>query len=117
MDFYMGNVFTKQRADLTPVYEFIFKKLKAKDLNWEYSFPRMGFVSFNREEDDDADEIQNYNPAEALQRQMKEQQKQDEINKLQQDFDKTYERASIGRRFVIKHLKKTSYKFIIISLR
>ncbi len=37
------------------------------------------------------DEIQNYNPAEALQRQMKKQQKQDEINKLQQDFDKTYE--------------------------
>lgn len=90
MDFYMGNVFTSERADLTSVYEFIFKKLKAKNLDWEYSFPRMGLVSFNKE-DDDADDIENYNPSEALKKQMEKQQKQDEANKLQQEFDKIYE--------------------------
>lgn len=90
MDFYMGNVFTSERADLTSVYEFIFKKLKAKNLDWEYSFPQMGLISFNNE-DEEGDDIENYNPSEALKKQMEKQQKQDEANKLQQEFDKIYE--------------------------
>ena len=81
MDFYMGNVFASERADLTSVYEFIFKKLKAKKLDWEYSFPRMSLINFNKE-DDEANDLENYNPSEALKKQKEVQQKQDEVNRL-----------------------------------
>ena len=50
MDFYMGGVFSEERADLTLVYEFIFNRLQAKQLDWAYSFPQMGLVSFNKDD-------------------------------------------------------------------
>ncbi len=86
LDFYMGGMFRDDRADLTPVYEFIFKKLKAKHLDWEYSFPRMGLISFHNN-DNEKDDIENYNPEEALKKQMEREQQQNEIDKLQQQFD------------------------------
>jgi hypothetical protein len=89
IDFYMGSIFAKERADLTPVYQFIFKRLKAKQLDWQYSFPRMGLFSFNKEEDV-KDDIENYNPAEAVKTHLEKEQQQNEINKLQQNFDEIY---------------------------
>ncbi len=89
MDFYMGNVWTKGRADLTAVYEFIFTILKDKDLDWEFSFSRMGIVSFNTNNDAEV-APENYDPSAAIQQQLEQQQKQDETNKLQQEFDKMY---------------------------
>jgi hypothetical protein len=59
MDFYMGNAFTEHRADLTPLYKFIFKKLKAKNLDWEFSFPQMGLVNFNHE-NEEPDDMKNF---------------------------------------------------------
>ncbi|MDQ6762141.1 MAG: hypothetical protein M3015_05885 [Bacteroidota bacterium] len=89
MDFYMGNIFTEGRTDLIPVYEFIFKKLKARNLDWEYSFPRTGLVSFNKDEDE-KDNIENYDPSEAVKQQLQKEQQQNEIEKLQQSLDETY---------------------------
>lgn len=89
IDFYMGGIFYEDRADLTPVYEFIFQKLKAKNLDWEYSFPHIGLVSFHNNENE-KDDMENYNPAEALKKQMEKEQQQNEINKLQQKFDDIY---------------------------
>lgn len=89
MDFYMGNFFAQERADLTPVYEFIFEKLKAKNLDWEYSFPRMGRINFSKE-DDEKDVPENYNAAEAVKKQFAKEEHQNEINKLQESFDEIY---------------------------
>lgn len=89
IDFYMGGIFRHQRADLTPVYEFIFKKLKVKNLDWEYSFPRMGLISFNKVEDEKVD-LANYKPEEALKKQLEKEQQQNETEKLQQQFDDMY---------------------------
>lgn len=89
MDFYMGGIFRHERADLTPVYEFIFKKLKAKNLDWEYSFPRMGLVTFNKE-DDEKDDLTNYDPEEAVKKQLEKEQQRNETEKLQQQFDDIY---------------------------
>ena len=89
MDFYMGGIFTNERTDLTPVYEFIFKKLKAKSLDWNYSFPRIGLLSFNNKEDD-KDDIENYNPEVAIKKQMETEQQQNEINELRQQFAEIY---------------------------
>lgn len=89
MDFYMGSFLAKERADLTPVYEFIFEKLKTKNLDWEYSFPRMGLVSFNME-DNEKDTPENYNAEEAVKKQIEKEEQQNEINKLQERFDEIY---------------------------
>ena len=47
MDFYMGTIWIAQRADLTPVYEMIFRRLKDRLLNWRYRFPELGMVQLH----------------------------------------------------------------------
>ncbi len=44
IDFYMGSIWIAQRTDLTPVYEMIFRRLKARDHDWRYAFPKLRLV-------------------------------------------------------------------------
>jgi hypothetical protein len=44
MDFYLGTHAIAHRADLGPVYRLIFTRLKALDLDWKYTFPRLHLV-------------------------------------------------------------------------
>jgi hypothetical protein len=44
MDFYMGTIWIARRADLTPVYRMIFRRLAARGFDWRYAFPRLGLV-------------------------------------------------------------------------
>ena len=45
MDFYLGSpAIISDRADLGPVYRMIFTRLKALDLDWKYTFPRLHVV-------------------------------------------------------------------------
>ena len=44
IDFYMGTIWLAQRADLTPVYCMIFRRLKARGYDWTYHFPKLELV-------------------------------------------------------------------------
>ena len=44
LDFYMGTIGVADRADLTPVYAMIFRRLKAHGLDWTYTFPRLHLI-------------------------------------------------------------------------
>ncbi len=44
--FYLGTIWVAQRADLTPVYEMIFRRLKKRRLDWICHFPRLHLVDF-----------------------------------------------------------------------
>ena len=46
MSFYLGTSWVSQRADLTPVYEMIFRRLRRRGLDWIYHFPRLYAVDF-----------------------------------------------------------------------
>ena len=46
MDFYMGSFWVCERADLTPVYEMIFRRLKDHLLDWRYRFPQLHLIEF-----------------------------------------------------------------------
>src|SRR5215469_13291707 len=46
MDFYMGSFWISERADLTPVYEMIFRRLKDHLLDWWYRFPQLHLIEF-----------------------------------------------------------------------
>lgn len=92
MDFYMGSFVAQERADLTGVYEFIFKKLKEQELDWEYSFPQLGIIDFERDEQK-SDPPEKYNPNQAIKDKIDRNEKKKAVNKLQDDFDRMYENA------------------------
>jgi hypothetical protein len=46
MDLYLGTHSIAHRADLGPVYRMIFTRLRALDLDWKYTFPRLHLVDF-----------------------------------------------------------------------
>jgi hypothetical protein len=54
LDFYMGTFAVSQRADLTPVYEMIFRRLKETPFTWRYRFPEVGLVDFGSDKPDGA---------------------------------------------------------------
>ncbi|PYU38585.1 MAG: hypothetical protein DMG56_24595 [Acidobacteria bacterium] len=49
IDFYMGSFWVSERADLTPVYEMIFRRLKVQSLDWRYRFPELHLIEFPSE--------------------------------------------------------------------
>jgi hypothetical protein len=53
MNFYMGSFWVSERADLTPVYEMIFRRLKGGLLDWRYRFPELCLIEFPSERPDD----------------------------------------------------------------
>jgi hypothetical protein len=55
MDFYMGTIWINDRADLTPVYAMIFRRLATHGYDWEYAFPRIHAIDFGRDRDETAD--------------------------------------------------------------
>ena len=55
MDFYMGTIWVNDRADLTPVYAMIFRRLARHGCDWKYVFPRLYAVHFDRDDDDTTD--------------------------------------------------------------
>jgi hypothetical protein len=58
LDFYMGTFTIAQRADLTPVYEMIFRRLKERLFTWRYRFPELGLVDFGSDKPDGARSLQ-----------------------------------------------------------
>lgn len=44
--FYLGTIWIAQRADLTPVYAMIFRRLNAAGADWVYHFPELHLVQF-----------------------------------------------------------------------
>jgi len=43
----MGTNSVSQRADLTPVYQIIFRRLKERLLSWRYRFPKSGLFEID----------------------------------------------------------------------
>lgn len=48
LDFYLGTIWVSDRADLTPVYAMIFRRLAKHGYDWKYAFPRLSVVHFDR---------------------------------------------------------------------
>jgi hypothetical protein len=55
---YMGTFTIAQRADLTPVYEMIFRRLKERLFDWQYRFPELGLVDSGSDKPDGARSLQ-----------------------------------------------------------
>jgi hypothetical protein len=55
IDFYLGTIWVSDRADLTPVYAMIFRRLARHGYDWEYTFPRLYAVRLAEPDDSERD--------------------------------------------------------------
>jgi hypothetical protein len=94
LDFYMGTVHVEGRADLRPVYRWIFGRLLRQGCTWRYSFPRLYLFRFEKEPDDD---FTQYDPSEAVRaesdRVARDAQTGEMRERLERDHDDSVRRA------------------------
>lgn len=102
MDFYLGTGSIAHRADLGPVYRLIFTRLKALDLDWKYSFPRLHLVDMRplqehldaqQAEDAAAPEWAGYSPEQELARDEANREKDRELAEMRDSLDEGYREA------------------------
>lgn len=103
VDFYLGTAYISNRADLTPVYENIFRGLKAAGCNWVYSFPKIGIVDLSdlRESLDskNQDDFLNYDPEKSFLEELETKEQKEKINELKEAFEKDYQDAVEKAKF------------------
>jgi hypothetical protein len=96
MDFYMGTIWVAGRADLTPVYEMIFRRLKFHGCDWAYHFPRLALVDLRplRDALDSAtNEWEGYDPSAAVQKQQEDEEHDRQVAELRQSLDEMHQEA------------------------
>ena len=85
MDFYMGIHWVGSRADLTPVYELIFRRLQTHGADWRYAFPRIHIIDFGPKE---ADPDAPYDPSAALEQQAEQKTRAEETARMRMQLDR-----------------------------
>lgn len=83
--FYMGTIWIGQRADLTPVYAMIFRRLQALGADWEYQFPEIRVVDFGSR-DAGPGRPEEYSPSEAFAKEQEERARQEELAGVRADL-------------------------------
>jgi len=94
LDFYMGTIWVAQRADLTRVYQMIFRRLQGRRLDWIYHFPRIYAVDLRPlkealEEKHDPDWL-NYSPSEALAKEEEAKEQDENLAELRETLEEGY---------------------------
>lgn len=92
LDFYMGSALIGGRADLGPVYRWIFARLQAADCDWIYSFPRLYLIDFRGARRQADDELA-YDPSEAVAAELEEAEHRKERDALSRRLDEAHEEA------------------------
>jgi hypothetical protein len=90
MDFYMGTCWLGKRADLTPVYQFIFRRLKALGADWRYAFPRLHLVDFGGCENSPS---ASYDLSAAFQKEAEQIAKAAEVTAMRRKLDREVQSA------------------------
>ncbi len=91
LDFYMGSIWLDQRADLTPVYEWIFRQLRQRGCDWVYSFPRLYLIDMaSAKEEAEVDPLA-YDPNQSFEQELARQKDKQEAGKLREDLNRAYE--------------------------
>lgn len=98
MDFYCGTQMVGSRADLTPVYRSIFRRLRAAGCDWRYVFPRLQLVDLRPlKEQLDADREDSnpfdYDPSAAFEQEAERAEKDAEIAETRAQLDDSYREA------------------------
>jgi hypothetical protein len=94
LDFYMGTIWVAQRADLTPVYQMIFRRFQGRRLDWIYHFPRLYAVDLRPlkealDEKHDPDWL-NYSPSEALAKEEEAKEQDKHLAEMRETLEEGY---------------------------
>jgi len=85
--FYMGTIWISDRADLTPVYVMIFRRLKALGADWEFHFPQLGIVDLSPLRDTlERQKPEEYSPSEAFGKEQEERERQAEVERFRAEL-------------------------------
>lgn len=100
LDFYMGSGMVSGRADLQPVYALIFRRLRARGMDWVYHFPRLYLADMRplkKQLDEQArgetPEWAGYDPSAALEEEQADQERDEEIAKMRASLDDGHREA------------------------
>jgi hypothetical protein len=97
MNFYLGTSWVSRRADFTPVYAMIFRRLRRHGLDWIYHFPRVYAIDFRplKEALDQEREPEwlNYSPSEALAKEEERKEHDRELAEFRESLDAGYREA------------------------
>lgn len=99
MNFYCADVFIERRADVTPLYELIFERIREQACDWVYSFPRLHLISFDHLKEEIPTDPASYDPNNALAEDAERQQRNQENRRLQEEFDRAAEEAMDEARY------------------
>ena len=92
MRFYLGTIWISGRADLTPVYAMIFRRLKALSAEWVYHFPEIGLVDLGPLRAD-PELPTSYSPSEALAAERKAREREVELARVSAEMAELNARA------------------------
>lgn len=94
LDFYMGTSMVRHRADLTPVYELIFRRMRQLGLDWRYVHPRLMAIDLRplqeASKSEQASEAARYNPTENFWRERKDAACDAALAELRRNLDDAY---------------------------
>ena len=91
MRFYMGTTWIGARADLTPVYRMIFRRLRALGADWVYHFPELYVTELGPS--DQGAELSSYSVSEAAVAELNAQKQRAETARLRSDIEEMNSRA------------------------
>lgn len=90
--FYLGTSWISQRADLTPVYRMIFKRIKSLAADWEYHFPRLHIIDLSPLKKS-LEKPEAYSPSEAFGQKQEERERQAELAKSRAELEEVYQKS------------------------
>jgi hypothetical protein len=97
LEFYLGTWMVQHRADLTPVYELIFRRMQELGLDWRYVHPRLMLVDFRPLhevlETENVSEAVTYDPTENYWRERREAACDAEVAELRRNLDEVYKES------------------------
>ncbi len=99
---YLGTIWVADRADLTPVYELIFRRLKKRDLDWKYAFPQLHLIDFRplREalDKDRGNEWEDYDPEKAWAKEKEAKRHDEEVARMRETIEEGNREAMAAAR-------------------
>ncbi len=97
MDFYMGTIWVAQRADLSPVYQMIFRRLDRRKLDWVYHFPRLMAVDLRPLKEtlqpEKNPDWENYDPSRSFAEEQEQREHDERLRELRESLDDGYREA------------------------
>jgi hypothetical protein len=94
LEVYMGTIWVAQRADLTPVYQMIFRRFQGRRLDWIYHFPKLYAVDLRplKEALDEKHDPEwlNYSPSEALAKEAEAKEQDKNLAELRETLEEGY---------------------------